>query len=221
MLTILVKLACKVLKSTKIPPTYLERPLWSPMDHPPKNISTNGSICCSGSHYQRTHMEEAILMPHSYCPWYFPRIWSQTSTGVGRPQAPRPPIARPRPPHHALEPPTSSSTALRLCSCAKQSLWRRLSLANSICCSGIVILRGSKSSCASRGHATKMQSIGCQLGMEYLESHFHVKLVFESQPFHFFVMSLVVEVGVNHCTRIWQGCSPMTLKLGGHKAQHT
>ena len=32
--------------------------------------------------------------------------------------------------------------------------------------------------------------------------------------------SLVVEVGVNHCARIWQGCSQVMFKLSGHKARH-
>ena len=47
-----------------------------------------------------------------------------------------------------------------------------------------------------------MQSIGCQLGMEYFKSRFHLKLGFESHPFQFFDRSLIVEVGLNHCTRI-------------------
>ena len=50
----------------------------------------------------------------------------------------------------------------------------------------VVILRGTKSSCASRGH-------GCHSRVEYLETRFHLKLVFESQPFYFFVMYIVVD----------------------------
>jgi hypothetical protein len=117
-----------------------------------------------------------------------------------RPRVPRPPptFPRPRPTRRALGTSTSSSTAIPPRSCAEQR--RRLSLANSICSGGIVILRGSTSSCAGRGHAAKMQSIGCQSGMEYFESAFHLKFVLESQPWYFFVMSLAVEVGVNHCT---------------------
>ena len=109
----------------------------------------------------------------------FPVFDHECPQGVRRPWAPCPLVAHPRPPHCALVLPTSSSTALHLRSCAEQR--QRLSLANLICSNGIVILRGSKSSCAGRGHATKMQSIGCQLGVECFKSCFHLKLVVESQ----------------------------------------
>jgi hypothetical protein len=78
----------------------------------------------------------------------------------------------------------------------------RLSLANPICSAGIVTFNGSTSSCAGRGQAAKMQSIGCQSETEYFKSRFHLKLGLESQPFHFFDRSLAFEVGVNHCTSI-------------------
>jgi hypothetical protein len=123
-------------------------------------------------------------MSYSRRSWYFPVFDYEHPQRVGCSRAPHPPVAWPQPPRRALTPPTSSSTALRPRSCAEQR--RRLSLTNSICSSGIVILRGSKSSCAGRGHVAKMQSTSCQLRMEYFESHFHLKLVLESEPFHFF-----------------------------------
>ena len=64
-----------------------------------------------------------------------------------------------------------------------------------------------------RGQAANMQSIGCQSGMEYFKSCFHLKLGFESQPFRFFDRSRDVEVGVNHFTRICRGLFPVTANL--------
>lgn len=43
----------------------------------------------------------------------------------------------------------------------------------------------------------------------------HLKVGFESQPFHVLDRYLVIEMRVNHYMIIWWGCSPMTSKLGG------
>ena len=64
------------------------------------------------------------------------------------------------------------------------------------------MFRGSTSSCLGKGQATKMQSIGCPSRMRHFESYFHLKVGFESQPFHFFDRFLAVEVGLDHYTRI-------------------
>jgi hypothetical protein len=110
----------------------------------------------------------------------------------GRPPDLRLPLPCPRTPCCPLDSPTSTPATMFPRSVVVQR--RRLSLANPICSTGIVTFKGSTSSCSGRGRAAKMQSIGCQLGMEYFKSRFHLKLGFESQPFNLFDRSLAVEV---------------------------